>query len=99
MTAIKNPILFCKFLSPLTMNRNGFVFEIYIWISVFSKKKQFENPMLGCQKICKINTVPFFLNTLYYESDETHNPADNTINTGYFMFYRMIQIIPEWLTY
>ena len=57
---IKNPILFCKYLSPLKSHRNGFVFKIYIWISVFRRKKQFENPMLGCWDICKINTAPFF---------------------------------------
>ena len=65
LTTIKNPILFCKFLSPLKSHRNGFVFKIYIWISVFRRKKRFENPMLGCREICKINMGPFFWNTLY----------------------------------
>ena len=58
---IKNSILFCKFLSPLKSHRNGFVFKIYLWISVFRRKKQFENPILGCWDICKINTAPFFV--------------------------------------
>ena len=60
LTTIKNPILFCKFLSPLKSRRNGFVFKIYIWISVFSRKKRCENSMLGCREIFKINTAPFF---------------------------------------
>ena len=56
----KNPILFCKFLSPLKLYRNGFVFKIHIWISSFSTKKRDENLMLGCRDMCKINTAPFF---------------------------------------
>ena len=56
-----NRILFCKYPGPLRSHRKGFVFKIYIWISVFRRKKRFENPMLGCREICKINTSPFFL--------------------------------------
>ena len=56
----QNHFLFCKFLSPLISHRNGFVFEIFVWVSVFRRKKLFENPMLGCWEICKINTAPFF---------------------------------------
>ena len=36
---IKNSILICKFLSPLKLHRNGVVFKIYVWISVFRRKK------------------------------------------------------------
>ena len=60
---IKNPILFCKYLSPLKSHRNGFVFKIYIWTSVFRRKKQFENPILGCRNISQINIAPFFFET------------------------------------
>ena len=56
----QNLILVCKHLSPLISHKNGSVFKIYIWISVFRRKKPFENPMLGCRDICKINTGPFF---------------------------------------
>ena len=44
---IKNPILFCIYLSPQKLHRNGLVFEIYVWISVFRSKKQFLNPLHG----------------------------------------------------
>jgi len=36
----------------------------------FQEKKA--NPMLGCQDICKINTAPFFLNTLYIIAKNTN---------------------------
>ena len=58
---IKNLLLFCKFLSPLKLHRNGFVLKICVWISVFRRKNRFENPILGCRNICKINTAPIFL--------------------------------------
>ena len=35
---IKDPILFCMFLSSLKLHRNGFVFKICVWISVFRRK-------------------------------------------------------------
>ena len=54
----------CKYPGPLRSHRKGFVFKICIWISVFRRKKAFENPILSCQQICKINTVPFFLKHL-----------------------------------
>ena len=57
---IKNPILFCKFVSSLKSHRNGFVFKICVWISVSRRKKPFKNPILGCRDICKINNAPFF---------------------------------------
>ena len=35
--------------------------NLRMWVLVFRRKKQFENPILGCQDICKINAAPFFL--------------------------------------
>ena len=58
---IKNPILFCKFLSSLKSHRNGFVFKICVWISVFRRKQTCKTPILGCRDICKISTATFFL--------------------------------------
>ena len=46
---IKNPILFCKYLSPRILHRNCSVFKIYRWISVFRRKKQFVNLLHGLQ--------------------------------------------------
>ena len=37
--------MFFKYLSPLILDRNGFVFKIYRWISVFRRKKRFVNPL------------------------------------------------------
>ena len=57
---VKNPILFFKFLSPIKLHRNGFVFKIFVWISVFWRKKLFENPILGCRDIKKKSSLIFF---------------------------------------
>ena len=61
----QNHILFCKYLSPLTSHRNGFVFKIWVWISVQEKKLK-ENPILGCRNIKQI----FFQDTLYIEGNK-----------------------------
>ena len=45
---IKNPILFYQYLSLQKLHRNGYVLKIYVWISVFRRKKLFDNPVLGC---------------------------------------------------
>ena len=45
---IKNPILFYQYLSLQKSHRNGYVLKIYVWISVFRRKKLFDNPVLGC---------------------------------------------------
>ena len=42
---------FGKYLNPLKWHRNGFVFKICVWISVFRRKKQFENSILSSQDI------------------------------------------------
>ena len=41
---LHNPILFVKYLSPLKKHRNGSVFKICVWISVFRRKKRFVIP-------------------------------------------------------
>ena len=46
-----NPISFCKYLGPLLSHRNGFVCEMCMWISVFRRKKLFENRILGSRDI------------------------------------------------
>ena len=55
----QNPILVCKYLSPLISHRNGSVFKIYIWILVFRRKKQFRNLFLGSRNIKQIQKVYF----------------------------------------
>ena len=56
----KNPILFCKFLSPQKSHRNGFVFKIFVWIPVFRRKNWFEYPILGCRDIVQKLSQIFF---------------------------------------
>ena len=63
----QNPILVCKYLSPLISHRNGSVFKIYIWISVFRRKKQFRNLFLGSRDIIHIQKVHFFGDALVSE--------------------------------
>ena len=38
---IKNPILFCKYLSPQKSHRNGLLFKICVRISIFRGKKNY----------------------------------------------------------
>ena len=38
-------ILFSKYLRTLKSHRNGFVFKICVWISVFRRKKRLVNPL------------------------------------------------------
>ena len=45
----QKPILFRKYLSPHKSQRNGSVFKICVWISVFRRKKRFVNPFIGCR--------------------------------------------------
>ena len=45
----KSPILFCRYLGYLKPYRNGSVFKICVWISVFSRKKWLVNPLHGLQ--------------------------------------------------
>ena len=61
----RNPILFCKYLSPLISHRNGSVFKIFTWISVFRRKKRVRNPFLSSWDIQKIQKVNFFWDALY----------------------------------
>ena len=56
-----SPILFCGYLGYLKSYRIGYVFQIYIWISVVRRKKLFVNPLHG---LLMENSV-VFLNTLY----------------------------------
>ena len=80
----QNRIMFCKYPGPLWSHRNGFVFKICIWISVFRRKKRFENPILGCWDICEINTVPFFLKHPVYtvEMPNSNLPNSNMPNSN-----------------
>jgi len=57
-------ILFCKFLCPLKLHRNGHVFKLCVWISVFRRNKWFANPILVCRDI-EQNPSIFFGTTLY----------------------------------
>ena len=57
---IKNLILFCKYLSPRKSHRNGFIFNIFVWISIFRRKKRFGNPILGCRDIKRTRSLIFF---------------------------------------
>ena len=47
----QNPILFCKYLGTLLSHRNGSVCKMCVGISVFRRKKLFENRILGCRDI------------------------------------------------
>ena len=57
---IKNPILCCKYISPQKLHRNRFVFKICVWISIFRRKKRFENQIFGCWDIKQTNLLIFF---------------------------------------
>ena len=48
---------FCKYLSPLKSHK---ISKISVWISVFRRKKQFENSIHGCRDI-KQNPSLFLL--------------------------------------
>ena len=82
---IENPILFCKYLSPLISHRNGFVFKICVWICFHEKKKQFEKPILGCGDIMQNPSLIRFGDTLYnsiiliYKDQITDQPPIFTI--------------------
>ena len=58
----QNRILFCKYLGPQISHRNGFVFKICVWISVFRRKKRFKNPILGYRDIKQKPSLIFFVN-------------------------------------
>ena len=57
---IQIPILFCKYLSPQKLHGNGFVFKICIWISIFRRKKLFENQIFGCWDIMQTKLLILF---------------------------------------
>ena len=57
----RKPILFCKYLSPLKSHKIDSVFKIYIWISVFRRKKRCWNPFIGSGDIKQTNIWAFFL--------------------------------------
>ena len=52
--------MLCKYLNPLKLHRNGFVFKICVWISVFRVKKLFKNPIFGCRDIRQKPSLIFF---------------------------------------
>ena len=56
---ITNPILFCKYFGSLISHKNGFIFKICVWISIFRRKKLFENPILGCREIKQTRSLIF----------------------------------------
>ena len=55
LVSFRNPVLFCKYLSPLKSHKIGSVFKIYIWISVFREKKQYRNLFIGSRDIKQTN--------------------------------------------
>ena len=62
----QNPILVCKYLSPLISHRNGSVFKIYIYGSQFSEEEK--NSLEICFLVPEILNKSYsciFLNTLY----------------------------------
>ena len=61
LVSFRNPVLFCKYLSPLKSHKIGSVFKIYIWISVFREKKRFRNLFIGSGDIKQTNIWTFFL--------------------------------------
>ena len=66
----RNFILFCKYLSPLDLHRNGSIFMLYIWISVFRRKNCLEI-YFSVAEICKKQSnkeiIHFLWDTLYLD--------------------------------
>ena len=58
MICFRTAFCFVNILPPKIAQKN-FLFKICIQISVFRRKKAFENPIHGCREICKINTNIF----------------------------------------
>ena len=52
--------MFCKYLGPLISHRNGFVFEIFVQVSVFKRKNRFEYQILGYRDIKQTRSLIFF---------------------------------------
>ena len=61
---IKNPILFCKYLTPQKLHRNGFVFKILVWIWIFKRKNNFNVWYLVADILSKVGGSIFWY-TLY----------------------------------
>ena len=57
----KSPILFCGYLGYLKSYKIGSVFKIFMWISVFRRKKWCRNLFIGSGDIKQTNIVAFFL--------------------------------------
>ena len=53
-------VLFWRYVSPRKSHRNGFIFKIFVWISVFRRKKRFENLILGYRDIKRTRSLIFF---------------------------------------
>ena len=64
---IKNPIFFCKYLSPKKLHNNGFIFKIFVWISIFMRKKSSLLIRFLVVKIWNKLGGSFYWCTLYYE--------------------------------
>ena len=60
LVSFQNPVLFCKYLSPLKSHKIGSVFKIYIYISVFRRKKWFRIPFLVPEICNKYKRSIFF---------------------------------------
>ena len=58
---LEKPVLFRKYLSPQKLQRNGSIFKICVWITVFRRKKLFENPIHGCRDIKQKPSLNFFV--------------------------------------
>ena len=53
--------------------REMFLYSKFTYGFQFSgEKKRFENPMIVCRDICKINTAPFFLKYPVYHQNINH---------------------------
>ena len=91
----QNPILFYKYLGPLLSQRNCSVCKMFVWISVFRRKKLYENRILGCRealepRVLKLEGSSFGVRPSIYvwgaikkcpTSSHSINKDSNTINS------------------
>ena len=81
---IKTPILFHIYLSSLLSHRNGSVFKMYIWISVFRRKKQFENEIFGWGYNKQKPSLIFFGTTCEYFEGALRSAKSTTPKSDLF---------------
>ena len=61
----RDPFFFGKYLSPQKSLKNVWVFNTSVWISVFRRKKRFENPIFGCRDTKQKWNLDFFWGTQF----------------------------------